>query len=51
MGVAVNMLLYFQLMKAVTMHILRTRFTAKCEMQNAQTLMKLHISKGVINPI
>lgn len=49
--VAVNMLMHFQLMEAVTMRILRTSFTTKCVMQNALMLMKLHISKGEINPI
>lgn len=49
--VAVNMLMHFQLMEAVTMCILRTSFTTKCVMQNALILMKLHISEGEINPI
>lgn len=51
MEVAVNMLMHFQLMEAVTMCILRTSFTTKCVMQNALILMKLHISKSEINPI
>lgn len=51
MEVAVNMLMHFQLMEAVTMSILRTSFTTKCVMQKALILMILHISKGEINPI
>lgn len=51
MEVAVNMLVHFQLMEAVTMRILRTSFTTKRVMQNALIQMKLHISKGEINPI
>lgn len=49
MEVVVNMPMHFQLMEAVTTHILS--FTTKCEMQNALILMKLHMSKGGINPI
>lgn len=50
MEVVANVPVHFQLMKAVIMHILRTSFTTKCEMRNALILMKLHISKGGINP-
>lgn len=32
--VVVNVLMHFQLMEVVIMHILRTSFITKCEMQN-----------------
>lgn len=47
MEVAVNMPMHFQLMEAVTTHILGRNFTTKGEMPNALMLMKF----SEFNPI